>query len=150
MILMFPLLIESFLPRGNNRISTTVALLHYSLVGIPDNIIPLTSSSGGLWSRLCVPQRMKIYWILKLLEKFEFCILHNTCWILSLGIPTLRVLWLENYFFQISGYLPKLEIIESPVSNIFDNDWFSKKFCSLNLLYQPGLSSFEVRIKCEG
>ena len=84
-ILTFPLLIESFLLRGNNGISTMVALWHFFLQK-PQIvfIISLTSSSGGLWSRL---QRIKIYLMLGLFEKFKFCILHNTCWILSPGIP---------------------------------------------------------------
>ena len=125
-ISMFLFLIESFLPRGSNGISTTVALWHCFLAEIPDSIISLASSSGGLWWRLFVPQRMKIYWIPKLLEKSRFCILHNTCLILSPGIPKFKVLLLEKYFYQISGYLPKLEIIESPISNIFYDDWFSK------------------------
>ena len=137
-ILMFPLLIES-LSRGVNGISTTVALSHCFLAEIPNSTIPLTSFSEGLWSILFVPQRLKIYQIPKLFLKF--CILLNTCWILSPGIPKFKLLWLEKYFFQISGYLPKLEIIGSPVSNIFDNDWFSKQFCSLNLLYQPTFTS---------
>ena len=91
-MLMFSLLIESFLPRGSNEISTTVALGHCFLAEIPDSTIPLTRSSGGLWSRLFVPERMKIYLILELLEKFKFCILHNKYWILSLGTPKFKVL----------------------------------------------------------
>ena len=51
--------------------------------------------------------------------------------------------------FQISGYLSKLERIESPISNIFDDDWFSKQFCSLDLLYQPGLPILVAGIKCD-
>ena len=76
---MFLLLIESFLSRGSNEISMTVALEHCFLVEIPDSIIPLTSSPGGLWSRFLVLERMKILLILELLKKFKFCILHNTC-----------------------------------------------------------------------
>ena len=87
--------------------------------------------------------------ILELYEKFKFCILHNTCSILSPGIPKLKVLWREEWFFQISGYLPKLETIESPISNIFADDRQSKLFWSLNLLYQPGLPIVEVGIKCD-
>ena len=34
----------------------------------------------------------------------------------------------ENVFIQISGYLPKLEIIESAINNIFADDCFSKLF----------------------
>ena len=76
---MFPLLIESFLPQGSNEISRTVALGHCFLAEITDSIIPLAISSGGLRSRLFVPERMKIYSILELLEKFKFFVLHNTC-----------------------------------------------------------------------
>ena len=72
--------------------------------------------------KLFVSQRMKIYLILKLKERFKFCILHNTGWILSPGILKFEVLWLEKYFVQISGYLPKVEIIESPISNILDDE----------------------------
>ena len=50
-ILMFPLLIESFLSRGSIEISMMVALGHCFLAEIPDSIIPLTSCSWGLWSR---------------------------------------------------------------------------------------------------
>ena len=50
---------------------------------------------------------------------------------------------------SISWYLPKLDVIESPISNIFDDDCFSKLFCSLNLLYQPALPILVVRIKCD-
>ena len=89
---MFPLLIESFLSRGSIEISMTVALGHFVLAQIPYSIILSTSSSGGLWSRLFLPERMKIYLILELYEKFKFCILHNTCSILSPGIPKLKVL----------------------------------------------------------
>ena len=71
-ILMLPLLIASFLPRGNNGISTMVALGHCFLAEIPESL-------GGLWSRLFVPDRMKIYLVLELLKKFKFCILLNTC-----------------------------------------------------------------------
>ena len=149
MILMFPLLIESFLPRWSNGINTMVTLGHCFLAEIADSIILLTSSSGGLWSRLFVPERMKIYLILELLKKFNFYILHNTCWILSPGITKLKVLWLEKiFFFEIWGYLPKMEITESPISNTFADHWFSKLFRSLNLLYQPGLPILEVGIKC--
>ena len=98
-ISVFLLLIESFLPWGSNGISTTIALWHCFLVEIPDSIVPLASLSGGLWSRLFVLQRIKIHWILKLLEKSRFCNLHNTCWILSPGIPIFKVLLLEKYFF---------------------------------------------------
>ena len=52
-------------------------------------------------------------------------------------------------FFKISMYLPKLEIIESSISNVFTDDWFGKLFWSLNLLYQPGLPILEVGIKCD-
>ena len=41
---MFLLLIESFLSRGSNEISMTVALGHCFLAEIPDSFIPLTSS----------------------------------------------------------------------------------------------------------
>ena len=146
-ILMFPPLIESFLSRGSNEISMAVALEHCFLVEIPDSIIPLTSSPGGLWSRFLVLERMKILLILELLKKFKFCILHNTCWILSPGIPNFKVFWREEWFFQISGYLPKLEIIEPPIGNSFANDWFSKLSWSLNLLYQTGLPILDVGIK---
>ena len=61
---------------------------------------------------------------------------------LSPGIPKLKVLWWEKRFFQISEHLPKLEIIESPISNIFADDLFSKLFLS-------GLPIPEVRIKCD-
>ena len=47
-ILMFRLLIKSFLLQGSNGISTTVALGHCFLAEISDSIIPLTSS-GRLW-----------------------------------------------------------------------------------------------------
>ena len=50
-ILMFPLLIESFLSRGSIEISMMVALGHCFLAEIPDSIIPLTSCSRGSWSR---------------------------------------------------------------------------------------------------
>ena len=44
---MFLLLIESFLSRGSNEISMTVALGPISfLAEIPDSFIPLTSSMG--------------------------------------------------------------------------------------------------------
>ena len=89
--MLFSLLIESFLPRGSNEISTTVALGRF-LAEIPDSTIPLTRSSGGLWSRLFVPEKMKIYLILELLEKFKFCILHYKYWILSPGTPKFKVL----------------------------------------------------------
>ena len=101
-ILMFLLLTESFLLQGSNGISMMVALWHCFLAEIPDSIIPVASSSGGLWSRLFLLQRMKIYWILKLMEKFKFCILHNTCWISSPSIPKFKVSLLEKYFFQIT------------------------------------------------
>ena len=144
MILMFLFLTESFLLQRSNGISMTVALRHCFLAEIPDSMIPLTSSSGGL---LFVPQRMKIYLILELLEKSRFFILHSTCWILSPGISKFKVLRLEKFFFfQISGYLPKLEIIELPISKIFDNDWFSKLFCSLNLVLVKTFKS-KLRIK---
>ena len=130
---MFPLVIQSFLTRGFQ-----IVLFRWQvLLG---------------WSRLFVSQRMKIYLILKLIEKFKFCILHNTCWILFIVIRKFKVLWLEKHFFQISGYLPQLEITELPIINIFNDDWFSKQFCSRNLLYQPGyqflkLESCDVSIK---
>ena len=50
-ILMFPLLIESFLSRGSIEISMMVALGHCFLAEIPDSVIPLTSCSQGSWSR---------------------------------------------------------------------------------------------------
>ena len=146
---MFPLLIKSFLPRGSNEISATVALGHCFLAEIPGSSIPLTSSSGVLWSRLFVPERMKIYLRPELLEKFKFCILHNTCEILSPCKPKFKVLWREKTFFQISGYLPKVEITEPPISNIFADYWFSKLFWSLKFLFQPGLPILEVGIKCD-
>ena len=76
MILMFLFLAESFLLQGSNGINMTAALRHCFLAEIPDSMIPLTSSSGGL---LFVPERMKIYLILELLEKSKFFILHSTC-----------------------------------------------------------------------
>ena len=76
MILMFLFLAEPFLLQGSNGINMTAALRHCFLAEIPDSMIPLTSSSGGL---LFVPQRMKIYLILELLEKSKFFILHSTC-----------------------------------------------------------------------
>ena len=63
----------------SNEITMTVALEHCFLAEIPDNIIPLTSCSRGLWPRLFNPERIKIYLILELLQKFKFCILHNAC-----------------------------------------------------------------------
>ena len=86
-ILMFPLLINSFLLQGSYEITRMVALGHWFLAEILESIIPLTSSSKGLWPRLFVPQRMKISLTLELSEKSNFCILHNTCCILSPGIP---------------------------------------------------------------
>ena len=47
-ILMFPLLVESLLLQRSNEISMTVALGHCYLAEIPDSIIPLRSSSGGI------------------------------------------------------------------------------------------------------
>ena len=51
-MLMFSLLIESFLPRGSNEISTTVALGHCFLAEIPDSTIPLTRSLWGIMVKI--------------------------------------------------------------------------------------------------
>ena len=68
---MFPLLIESFLTRGSNEISSTVALGRCFLAEIPDSII-----QGIMVKIVCSGKNEEI---LELLEKFKFCIIHNTC-----------------------------------------------------------------------
>ena len=66
MILMFPLLKKNFLSRGINGVITTLARWHCACMEIPDEISPLTISSGELWSTLFVSQRIKIQ------DKVEF------------------------------------------------------------------------------
>ena len=105
-ILMCSLLFRSFLPRGSNEISTTVALGHCFLTEIPDSITPLGSSSRGLQSRLFVPERMKIYSILELLKEFNFCSLH-----------IIHVQFYPQLYQNLKCYM-----IESPISNIFADD----------------------------
>ena len=146
-ILMFPLLINPFLPQGSNEISRMVALGHWFLAEILESIIPLTSSSKGLWSRLFVPERMKIYLILELSEKSNFWILHNICCILSPGIPKFKVLWREKVFFP--NFRVSAEIADNRITikYFFDDDWISKPIWSLNLIYQPGLPVLKVGIK---
>ena len=48
MILMFPLLKDSFLSPGSSRIISTLAQLQCACTKIPDKISPLTISSGGV------------------------------------------------------------------------------------------------------
>ena len=68
---MFPLLIDSFLTQGSNEISTTVAVGRCFLAEIPDSMI-----QGIMVKIFCSGKNEEI---LELLEKFRFCIIHNTC-----------------------------------------------------------------------
>ena len=52
----------------------------------------------------------------------------------------------EKIVFPNFRVSPKLEIKESPISNIF-YDWFSKQFCPLNFSYQSGLPILDDGIK---
>ena len=116
---------------------TTLAPGHCACIEIPDEIRPLTISSGELWSTLYVPQRIKIQDKVEFEGNFMFFILHNKFWILSPGIPKFNVLCLEKYSDQTSWYLLMFDITESPINRVSEGESFSKKFCSRNFSYQP-------------
>ena len=42
----------------------------------------------------------------------------------------------------------KFDIKESPLNKIFEGESFSKKICSQNFSYQPGLLLLDAGIKC--
>ena len=150
---MFPLPKENFLSRGSNGMITTFARWHCACTEIPDEISPLTISSGELWSTLYVPQRIKIQDKVEFEGSLMLFILHNKFWILSPGIPKFNVLCLEKCSDQTSWYLLIFDIRESRINKMSEGELFIKKFCSRNFSYQPillllgaGIKRFDISI----
>ena len=152
MVLMFPLLKENVLSNGSNGMITALVRWNCACTKIPDVLSPLTISSGELWSKLFVPQRMKIQ-RMKIQDKvefkgnFSFFTLHNKFWILSSERPKFSVLCLEKYSDQTSWYLFMLDIKDSPINKIFEGDSFCKNLCSQKFLYQTRLLFLGAGIK---
>ena len=144
MILMFPLLKDSFLSSGSSRIITTLTQWHCACTEIPVKISPLTISSGELWSTLFVSQRMKIQDKVEFKGNFRFFILHNKFWILSPGIPNLTCyVWRNNQTkhlhtwlylilrnLQLTKYLKVNHLVKNVVVKIFHTN---QVYCSFLL-----------------
>ena len=69
--LIFPRLNEFLVSRGSREMIITLPFWHCACAESPDVIRPLAISSGELWSILFVPPRVKIYFMLKFLQKLK-------------------------------------------------------------------------------
>ena len=84
------------------------------------DVIPFFISAGLSLSRLFVPQCITTDSTFTGIS--PFCILHNTCWVLSPLIPKFKALTGSNNSDQTLRYLQSPFMMESPIRTMVDLD----------------------------